>query len=102
MARRYEIPPNDKEAEKPIGGVLTFVQFFWLLGGAIIGLFSYLGLFAITRIQIISIIPALAMCLTGIPFAFYKKYNMPLATYLITKKKFEKKSKKLINRRATK
>ena len=70
--------------------------------GAIIGLFSYLGLFAITRIQIISIIPALAMCLTGIPFAFYKKYNMPLATYLITKKKFEKKSKKLINRRATK
>lgn len=102
MPRRYEIPPNDKEDEKPIGGVLTFVQFFWLLGGAIIGVFVYLGLFAVTRIQIISIIPGLACCLIGLPFAFYKKYNMPYAKYLLTKKKFDKKTKKLINRRNVK
>lgn len=102
MARRYEIPPNDNESEKPIGGVLTFVQFFWLLGGAVLGVLSYLGLFALTNLQIISIIPALAVCLSGVPFAFFKKYNMSLATYLITKKKFKKKSKQLINRRIPK
>ena len=102
MARRYEIPPNDKEKEKSIGGVLTFVQFFWLLGGAIIAVFVYLSLFALTRVQIVAIIPAIACCLIGLPFAFFKKYNMPLATYLITKRKFDKKSKKLINRRDSK
>lgn len=99
MSRRYEIPSSTNEKEKAIGGVLTFGQFAWLLSGAVLGIFLYLGLLALTNIQIISIIPAFLIALTGLPFAFYKKYNMSLAKYLITKRKFNKKTKQLINRR---
>lgn len=99
MARRYEIPSDTNEKEKAIGGVLTFVQFFWLLGGAIIGFFTYLFFMLITRNQIVSLFPGIIIALSGVPFAFIKKYKMPLGTYLITKRKFNKKTKQLIKRR---
>ena len=38
MARSYPIPPDTSEKEKAIGGVLTFAQFGWLVGGFVIAL----------------------------------------------------------------
>lgn len=99
MGRNYEIPPDTNEEEKAIGGVLTFVQFFWLLGGAVLGVFAYMLIYLVVRIQVLAIIPAVAVALSGVPFAFIRKHDMPLCTYLMTKRKFDKKNKKLINRR---
>ena len=97
---QYDIPPNTNEEEKAIGGVLTFVQFFWLLGGAVLGILIYIGIYALIRVQVIAIPMGVISALSGIPFAFIKKHEMPLFKYITTKKKFEKKSKKLINKRS--
>ena len=99
MARAREIPPNTAEEEKAIGGVLTFVQFFWLLGGAVLGLLTYLLFYLITKIHIIAIPIGVIVGCVGLPFAFYKKKEMTFFQYLKRKNKFKKKSKKLINRR---
>lgn len=99
MARMREIPPNTAEQEKAIGGVLTFVQFFWLLGGAVLGLIAYLIVYLITRVHALAIPFAIITALSGLPFAFYKKKEMTLFEYLKRKSKFKKKSKQLINRR---
>lgn len=99
MAKAYEIPPNTAEEEKAIGGVLTFVQFFWLLGGAFLAVIVYVLFYLLTSSHFISAFPAVLALTTGLPFAFYKKHEMTFFTYLKRKSKFKKKSKKLINRR---
>ena len=45
MAKTYEMPPDTSEKEKAIGGILTFVQFGWLVGGLVIGLLIFLLLY---------------------------------------------------------
>ena len=99
MAKIYDIPPNTSEEEKAIGGVLTFVQFFWLLGGAVLAVVTYLVLYLIFNDNIIPIPFAGIVGLTGVPFAFYKKKEMTLFEYIQRKATFKKKSKQLINRR---
>ena len=98
MARSYDIPPDTSEKEKAIGGILTFVQFGWLIGGLVLGLLIFLILYIPTQSYILAGIFAVPFALTGIPFAFYKKYEMPLLTYLRTRKKFNGKTKKLLNK----
>lgn len=100
MARIREIPPNTAEEEKAIGGVLTFVQFFWLLGGAVLGLLVFLLIFLLTKVHMVAIPFAIITALSGLPFAFYKKKEMTFFEYLKRKSKFKKKSKELINRRS--
>lgn len=105
MAREYFVPPNTNESEKAVGGVLTFSQFFWLLGGCVLGILVYLVVVLIVRIQLIGIIFGVPVALIGIPFAFgeyfpaLKKYKMTFFTYLLRKRKFKKKTKIMINRR---
>lgn len=99
MARTYDVPPDTSEKEKAIGGILTFGQFGWLIGGVVLGLLVYLVVYTITQTAIIGGFFAVPVALTGVPFAFYKKYEMSLLKYLITKKKFESKTKELINKR---
>jgi len=99
MAKVYRIPPDTSEQEKAIGGILTFIQFFWLLGGAVLGVMTYLLMYLIFRSHFIGIFFALIVASSGLPFAFYKKKEMTLFEYLKKKSKFKKKSKKLVNRR---
>lgn len=99
MARIYDIPPNTKEEEKAIGGVITFIQFFWLLGSIVLGLCVYLLFYIFIKMPVVCAIPAIIVAMVGIPFAFVKKKEMTLFTYLKRKIKFKKKNKKLINRR---
>lgn len=96
--RNYEVPPDTSEKEKAIGGILTFGQFGWLLGGVVIALIVFTLLYLPTKSEVISIVFAFPFALLGVPFAFYKKYEMPLLKYLITKKKFNVKIKNLVNK----
>ena len=98
MARNYEIPPDTSEKEKAIGGILTFGQFGWLIGGVVIALLVFVVIYLITRVEVVSIIFAIPFALLGVPFAFYKKYEMTLLKYLITKKRFDMKIKNLTNK----
>lgn len=99
MGRSYNMPSDTGEAEKAIGGLLTFKQFFWLLAGFILGLIFFAVMFLTTKNLTVSIFFIfLGLGITG-PFAFIKKYNMTLFTYLKYKRLFKKKSKKLINMR---
>lgn len=99
MARVYPIPPDTSEKEKAIGGILTFAQFGWLIGGFVIALFVFLFFKLLTNNTTVCVICAAPFAFLGVPFAFYTKYEMPYFTYLIRNKKFKNKSKQLINRR---
>ena len=98
MARNYEVPPDTSEKEKAIGGILTFVQFGWLIGGLVIAMIIFLLFYLPTKSYIIAGIFAVPFAFLGVPFAFYKKYEMSLIKYLMTKKKFDSKTKQLLNK----
>lgn len=97
--RSYTVPPDMKEKEKIIGGVLNLNQFFWLLGGFVIGVVLFIIVFTITKSAVLGVILALASIIASTPFVFYKKLDLPLYTYLSRKRKFKNKSHKLINHR---
>ena len=99
MSRIYNVPADVREKEKIIGGLLTIGQGAWLMGGFILGLGSFAGVYLLTRMVPLAIIAGLPMCLTGIPFAFFKKNGVPLPTYIVRKYNFNRKSHKLINKR---
>ena len=97
MAQLYHVSADTSEKEKVVGGILTMAQGLWLAGGFVIFGGTFMLLQKILPIVIavpFALVPGLAF---GLPFAFYKKEGLPLRTYLILKKKFEKKSKYLIN-----
>ena len=98
MARTYDIPPSTAEKEKAIGGILTFVQFGWLIAGLVIAILIFMLIYLPTQSRIAGGIIAVPFAFIGVPFAFYKKYEMSLLTYLRTKRKFDGKTKKLINK----
>lgn len=97
MARLYKVSADTSEKEKIVGGIMTINQAGWIVLGLLISaaifalLYKWLG-------------PAVALIICAIPgltfggiFAFYKKEQLPLATYLIYKRNFKKKSKRLVN-----
>ena len=94
--RAYPIPPDMNEKEKVIGGIFTLNQFFWLVGGFVIGALVFL-----TLAQAVGAVPAFIVAfpfmLTGAPFALYKKKGLTLFQYLKLKREFKKKVKKLPN-----
>lgn len=99
MANTYFIPPDTNEKEKAIGGLLTFQQAGWIAGGFIIGIACGALAYLITSSTPVTIIFALPGIIAGLPFAFFKKYEMSLFTYLKRKKRFDRKEKKLINKK---
>lgn len=99
MARSYPIPPDTSEKEKAIGGILTFAQFGWLIGGFVIALMVFLIVKLLTNNTVICVIFAFPFALLGVPFAFYTKYEMSYFKYLIQNKKFKNKTKKLTNKK---
>lgn len=101
MSRIYTVPADVREKEKIIGGMLTLSQGAWLMGGFILGLGSFAGVYILTNMVPLAIIALLPTACTGIPFAFFKKNGVPLPIYIVRKVKFNKKSHKLINKRNT-
>lgn len=99
MGRIYNVPADVREKEKIIGGILTIGQGAWLMGGFVLGLGSFAGVYLLTKIVPLAIIVGFPNACLGVPFAFIKKNGVPLPTYIVRKYKFNKKSHKLINRR---
>lgn len=95
----YQIPADVKEKEKVIGGVLTLIQFFWILGGLVFGLLLLVLVLGITGSLIAGAFFLLLGLIASLPFAFYTKKNMPLFKYLKLKRKLKKKTVVLVNRR---
>lgn len=97
MARVYKVSADTSEKEKIIGGVLTLSQGAWLA----LGLLMIGGMF-ITLSRLLPPVAALILAmppgiLTGTLFAFYRKEQLPLLTYLLYRRAFRYKTKKLIN-----
>lgn len=94
--RVYQIPPDMKEKEKIIGGILNINQFFWILAGLLIGA----GFFAVA-FNIIggtaSLVIGVILSLSGIPFVVYKKKGLTLFQYLKYKRLFKNKVHHLPN-----
>lgn len=97
LASLYKVSTDTSEKEKAVGGIMTFGQAGWLALGLLIfgALFLLLSkalppLFAL----IISLPPGAVF---GCMFAFYKKEQLSLFSYLFYKHSFKKKTKLLIN-----
>lgn len=99
MSRAYVVPADVREKEKIIGGILTIGQFGWCIGGFLIGLASFAGTFLLVRNLTISAMVGLPLVFSGLPFAFYKKRNVPLPIYIMRKFQFKSKNHKLPNQR---
>ena len=97
MMATYQVPPDTKEKEKVIGGVLNWTQFFWLLAGFVIGLILAFIVYSITKTIFIAVFFAIIGIGSTVPFALVKKLEMPLFTYLKRKRDLKKKTKKLVN-----
>lgn len=95
--KNYSIPPDMNEKEKVIGGVLDFTQFFWIVGGALIGAVVFVILFPL--LDKFALIFGIIFGLTGVPFALFKKEGLSLFEYYKRKREFDKKTKHLPNKR---
>lgn len=93
--RNYPVPPDMREREKIIGGLLDLSQFIWILIGLGIGA----GMFVLTfpLFGKGSIVFGILGIFSGMPFAFYEKHGLSLFEYLKRKRTFDKKTKILEN-----
>lgn len=98
----YTLPPDTQEEEKTIGGMITMKQFFWLIGGFISSLAVAIVVGSLTGSVVISILYAIAVIIFSIPFAFKKKYDMDLYSYLRLKIGHLNKTHQMVNKRAIK
>jgi len=95
---QYVVPPDIREKEKIVGGVLTATQLFWILGG--VGVTALLSFITFPILGSASIIISLFIGLpAGVCFAFIKRHGLPLFDYLKERAKHKKKTKQLINYR---
>lgn len=94
----YVVPPDMKEKEKIVGGVLTIAQFAWLMLGLVVTGAIFALLFGLMKgyALILALPPGLAL---GLPFAFYKKEELTLFRYLYLKSRHKRKNKSLPNKK---
>jgi hypothetical protein len=95
----YQVPPDTKEKEKVIGGMLNWTQFFWLLAGFVFALMLVFLTYLVTKSIILCAVIFLIGFGFSVPFALVRKLDMPLFTYLSRKRSMQKKTKNLINKR---
>lgn len=95
--RQYEMPADTREKEKSIGGMLTFEQGGCLGGGVILGFGTLLLMAKLTGSIIVGMIFLIPFPIIGAIFAFKKKMDMPIYKYWLLKRKFNKKTHKLVH-----
>lgn len=91
----YSMPPDTREREKIVGGILDITQLAWLLAGA--GLYVINALIMFRFFGVFALIFGLIFIIWGAVFAFKKKDEMPYPTYLFLKIRFRHKKKFYIN-----
>lgn len=99
---KYTVPVDTREKEKIVGGFLTMVQLFWIIGGIGFGMLLFIIFFSITKLMPVSIFVFIIGILTTMPFTFITKDGLPLFEFLKRKRKFLKKNHRLINKRVVK
>lgn len=101
--RMHRMPPDTRDKERIFGGVLNLTQAIFIGIGFIIGLALFAFFQSILGFLPLSVIVFLIGFGTGGVFAFYKKRDLMLHTYILRKRKFDKKNKilKNINVRST-
>jgi hypothetical protein len=95
----YTVPPDTKEKEKIVGGLLYLSQAFWLFLGFIIGGTAFILLYGVIGGAFSIVIGIILAGGIGVPFAFYKKEELTLFQYLRLKHKFKRRIQKLPNMR---
>lgn len=95
----YTVPPDTKEKEKIVGGLLYLSQAFWLVLGFIIGGTAFILLYGVIGGAFSIVIGIILAGGIGVPFAFYKKEELTLFQYLRLKHKFKRRIQKLPNMR---
>ena len=97
MSRLYKVSADTSEKEKAVGGIMTFGQAGWLVLGFVVDAALFL-LMAQVLPGIMALILAIPPGLIGgLLFAFYKKEQLPLFTYLMLNYRFKQKNKTLVN-----
>lgn len=96
--RQYLVPPDMKEKEKIVGGILTITQFGWLAIGVVIAAIIFVLFFNTLNLWGLIIAVPIGLAI-GLPFAFYKKKELTLFQYLKLQHEFNKKQKQLPNRK---
>ena len=86
--RNYQVPPDTSEKEKVVGGLLTWNQVGWVVGGLLISALVFVATYKILGKG--ALFAAILFLPSGAPFAFYKKEDLTLFNYLKQKRKFTK------------
>ena len=91
----YNMPPDTREKEKIVGGILDLYHLVWIALGIILyGLQAFL-LFGL--LSYVCLVTGLVFVAWGFVFALKKKDDMPYSTYLRYKFKFNKKTWYYVN-----
>ena len=91
----YNMPPDTREREKIVGGILDIRQFGWIAAG--FALFVIHALIMFRFVNWISLVVGLVFIVWGVVFALKKKDDMPYPTYLRYKFIYNSKTKHYIN-----
>lgn len=91
------IPPDMREKEKIVGGLLDINQLLWIIGGGVLGAIMFGTSFLILNLPILSIILAIIGVALSLPFVFYKKNDLTLYQHLKYSYEFKTKVKELPN-----
>lgn len=91
----YNMPPDTREREKIVGGILDITQLGWL--GAGFGLYIVHALIMFRFVSWLSLIVGIVFLVWGAVFALKKKDDMPYPVYLRYKFAYKFKTKLYIN-----
>lgn len=92
---QHQMPPDTREREKIIGGLLDLGQLLWMLLGA--GFFGIFLFIFFPLLGMFSLILGLPFLIVGLCFAFKKVNNLTLFQYLKLKREYKHKVKGFAN-----
>lgn len=95
MARIHHMPPDTRDREKIIGGILDIRQLFWICLG--LGIYAILVLTLYKFLNVLILILGFPFVVLGFLFALKKVEDLPLPTYLRYKILYKFKTKYFIN-----
>ena len=91
----YSMPPDTREREKIVGGILDIIQLAWLAAG--FGLYVVHAIIMFSKISWLCLITGIVFLVWGAVFALKKKDDMPYPTYLRLKLRYKLKTRHFVN-----
>lgn len=91
----YSMPPDTREREKIVGGILDIIQLAWLFAG--FALYVIHALIMFKRVGWLCLIVGIVFIVWGAVFALKKKDDMPYPTYLRLKLRYKLKTRHFVN-----